>query len=77
MEFIFGTVMYATMLVDPSLHAYQAAFYRNFEWGGLTNALKWNHMERTRVTLCHFHFSYEGVALNNKYMFLCKVRAVY
>lgn len=51
MEFAFGSAVSATKIVasDPADQAYQQAFYHNFEWGVLENALKWDQMEHTKV----------------------------
>ncbi|WAR12254.1 RSGI6-like protein [Mya arenaria] len=48
MEFKFGSAVSATKIVDSSQHAYQNAFYNNFEWAVLENAEKWRQMESTR-----------------------------
>ncbi|XP_060607339.1 anti-sigma-I factor RsgI6-like [Ruditapes philippinarum] len=47
-EFAFGSAVGARQIVDPAYRKYAQAFYDNFEWAVLENALKWKLMEKTK-----------------------------
>lgn len=47
-KFAFGSAVGAKQIVDPNYRKYAEAFYENFEWGVLENALKWRLMEWTQ-----------------------------
>ncbi|XP_045202160.2 anti-sigma-I factor RsgI6-like [Mercenaria mercenaria] len=47
-EFAFGSAIGAKQIVDPNYRKYAQAFYDNFEWAVLENALKWKQMEHTK-----------------------------
>ncbi|XP_046558317.1 endo-1,4-beta-xylanase 3-like [Haliotis rubra] len=44
-EFIIASAIDAKMIVDPNYKKYQDFFYKNFEWGLPSNALKWTGTE--------------------------------
>ena len=46
----FGSCVDARMIVDSQHRAYQDVFYKNFGWGVLENALKWQWMETSQVS---------------------------
>ena len=48
-EFGFGSAVGAKQIVDPAYRKYAQAFYDNFEWAVLENALKWKQMEKSKV----------------------------
>ncbi|KAL4219384.1 hypothetical protein ACF0H5_021964 [Mactra antiquata] len=71
-EFGFGSAVGAHQLVDPNYSNYAQAFYENFEWAVLENALKWRQMEKTQGHVVYDTAMNALHALNNKGI---KVRA--